>query len=74
MTQLAQGLLVILKSDNGRDGWTPVMPEDVPEWVKAPDNMARLVAGEMCMKPDEGEKGSAWYRAEKLDSQGETKQ
>lgn len=55
--------LVILASGNGRDGWSPVKPEDVPEWVKAPDNMGRLVKGETCMKCDEGEKGSLWYVA-----------
>lgn len=74
MAEFAQALLVILRSPNGRDGWTPVKPEDVPAWVKAPDNMAKLVAGEMCMKADEGQSGSDWYRAEKVESKGETKQ
>jgi hypothetical protein len=71
---MPEALLVILKSDNGRDNWTPVKPEDVPEWVRAQDNMARLVQGDMCMDPTEGEKGSAWYRAEKVESTGETRQ
>ena len=71
---MAEALLVIMRSANGRDGWTPVAPADVPAWVKEGGNMAKLVAGEMCMKADEGMKGSDWYRAEKLESQGETKQ
>ena len=60
---MEQANLVILASPNGRDGWRAVKPEDVPEWVKDHDNMARLMAGEMCMKADEGESGSDWYRA-----------
>jgi hypothetical protein len=69
MTDYKQARLVILESENGRDGWKPLMPEQVPEWVKHPDNLARLVAGEMCMDPTKGDKGSPWYRAEKLETQ-----
>lgn len=61
---IAQTRLVILRSEDGRDNWQSVLPADVPEWVKAPENIARLVAGDMCMKADEGEKGSDWFRAE----------
>lgn len=74
LSQFAQALLVILRSPNGRDNWEPVKPEDVPAWVKEPQRMARLVDGDMIMDPTEGEKGSAWYRAEKVESKGETKQ
>ena len=55
--------LVILASNNGRDGWTPVRPVDVPAWVKEPRNIRRMVNGEECMKANEGDKGSMWYRA-----------
>ena len=61
MTDYAQ--LVILASKNGRDDWFPVEHSEVPEWVKDPDNMGRLVNGEACMKCDEGPTGSLWYRA-----------
>jgi len=64
MTKQAQ--LVIYQSESGRDGWKPVLPEAVPAWVKDPDVMGRLVAGEMCMDPKCGDKGSAWYRAEQV--------
>lgn len=63
---MKQANLIIFASDNGRDGWQPVAPESVPEWVKSPDNIGRMISGEACMKADEGEKGSAWYRAEKI--------
>jgi hypothetical protein len=53
--------LVILRSENGRDGWKPVLPADVPEWLKNPDVMHKLVNGEMAMDP---RKGTEWYRAE----------
>lgn len=59
--------LVILASKNGRDGWAPVLPADVPEWVKDPLNVDRLVKGETCMKCDEGPKGSPWYRGMSID-------
>lgn len=55
--------LVILRSPNGRTHWKPVRITEVPEWVKKPDNMARLVAGDACMKCDEGPWGSDWYVA-----------
>lgn len=67
MTDFAQARLVIFVSVNGRDNWHPVKADEVPEWVKDPDNMGRLVAGEACMKCDEGDAGSLWYRAEKVD-------
>lgn len=58
---------VILRSENGRDGWTPVAQEHVPDWVKDPDNMRQLVAGNACCLPAEGPKGSDWYRLEVLE-------
>lgn len=71
---MPQVLAVILKSANGRDGWELVKPEDVPAWVKEPERMARMLAGDMVMDPTQGAAGSDWYRAEKLDAQGETQQ
>lgn len=60
---ISQAMLVIYKSPNGRDNWSVVPPAEVPEWVKDRDVMGRLVSGEACMKADEGEKGSDWFRA-----------
>lgn len=62
MGVLKQVRMVIQRSSNGRDGWQPVRPEDVPDWVLDPDNMARLVDGEQCMRPRDGDAGSDWYR------------
>ena len=59
-----QALMVIFRSPNGRDNWRPIGEADVPAWVKAPDVMARLVAGDMCMDPTEGVAGSDWFRGE----------
>jgi len=64
MTHLAQAELVILASADGRGAWSPVLPAAVPDWIKEPDTLARLVAGECAMKADEGESGSLWYRAQ----------
>lgn len=56
------GVLVILTSPNGIDGWTPVKPDDVPSWVKDPDIVARMVDGEACMD-DTQESGTNWFLA-----------
>lgn len=65
---MATGILIIYASPNGRDAWQPVAPELVPEWLKDGDTLGRLVvAGEMACKADEGESGSLWYRAAKIE-------
>lgn len=64
---IKQAYLVIHCSVNGRDGWHPVKDDELPAWVKEPDVMCRLVRGECAMKCDEGEVGSMWYRAEKVE-------
>lgn len=63
---MTEANLIIYCSINGRDVWAPVLPAEVPEWVKDPDIMGRLVAGEMCSDVAEGVTGSLWYRAEKV--------
>lgn len=52
--------LVVLHSPDTED-WKPVMPAETPEWVKEPDVMGRLVAGDMAHREGEG-----WYRVQKL--------
>jgi hypothetical protein len=56
--------MIIYRSPNCRDDWTPVLPQDVPDWVRDPDNLAQLVEGNACCDPALGEAGSDWYRAE----------
>ena len=64
---MPEALLVILRSPNGEDGWEPVKPEDVPDWLKDPMVMSYLVDGQMAqgkvnvVLPDELR---PWYRAE----------
>lgn len=65
---LTQGVLIVYASVNGSDPWHPLTDKEVPEWVKQPDTLGRMVAGEMCFKADEGDKGSLWYRAERVPS------
>ena len=60
---MGTAFLVIEVSVNGRDNWHPIHSDEVPDWVKDEDNRGRIVAGASCMKADEGEKGSLWYRA-----------
>lgn len=65
MTTIQQAVLVIYVSRNGRDGWLPVEPAAVPEWVKSPAVMGRLVAGEACMDP-RSTSGNDWFKAVKV--------
>jgi len=58
-----QDTLIIYTSENGRDGWTPVLPAYVPDWLSARDRMSRLVAGEMVSDPRSAIP-HIWYRAE----------
>lgn len=52
-----QAMLVIFRSDDGQSGWTPVKPEDVPEWVKSPTTIGRIMDGEMVSD------GTGWFVA-----------
>lgn len=66
---MPQARLVILESPNGRDHWRPLKPDEVPEWLKAPEVMAKLVEGEMAQrkKSDAGvvlPETMPWYRAQ----------
>lgn len=56
-------VIVVFKSPNGREPWTPVDPLLVPAYVKRPEIMGRLIAGEQCMDVAEGAQGGDWYRA-----------
>lgn len=58
-----EATLIVFCSANGRDGWHPIKPEEVPDWVKNPEVMARLASGEECMDCGQGDVGSCWYRA-----------
>lgn len=69
---MPEALIVVWKSANGREDWEPVLPDDVPAWVKEPHRMAKMIEGDMICDPTEGESGSDWYRAEKV--QGQTLQ
>lgn len=42
------------------DGWTPLMPDDVPDWLKEPGVVNELRGGtQVCKNPD---KDGRWYR------------
>lgn len=66
MTDITQATLIIFGSVNGQDPWHPLLPSEVPEYVKHPDTLGRLVAGEMCMDCADGPTGGLWYRAQKV--------
>lgn len=68
MKKLKHAVLVIYQSPNGQDNWEPVKPEDVPEWLKKPDVMGRLVNGYTARFEGTGlllpDGIRPWYRAE----------
>lgn len=76
MSDFQQGLLIIYVSHDDGETWEMVEPARVPDWLKEPNVMARLVAGEMAKNRDVGltvkEELLPWYRASKFDSSGET--
>jgi hypothetical protein len=60
--------LIILRSPDGESDWTPVMPDQVPEWLKDPVVVGRLVNGEMAQGPSGillPDQFHPWYRAER---------
>ena len=63
MTPCKCGELVIYKSLDCKT-FDPVKTEDVPEWVKDPDVLARMVDGEACQNKDE--LGSPWFTAKRV--------
>lgn len=67
---MMQAKLIIYTSPNGRDGWLPIDPHKVPEWLKRPDIVGRLVAGEMCMDP-KSSTGTDWFMAKRAITQAE---
>lgn len=64
-----QAHFIVYRSPHGRGDWTPVLPQDVPEWVKDPDVMGEMARGNAACKNDEGPTGSDWFRADKIDVQ-----
>lgn len=68
---MKQTSAVIYRSENGRTNWQPIPAAEVPAFVKDPVTMGRLLAGEECMDVGEGDRGSAWYRAIRVVTQGE---
>jgi len=52
--------IVVYESKDGVK-WFPVYPCDVPDAIKDPAVMGRMMKGEMAMAPD----SDIWYRAEK---------
>lgn len=59
------GTLIIYSSPNGESDWTSVKPGDVPDFVKDPDVLARLVDGDACADTSEGE-ATVWYAAQRV--------
>lgn len=55
--------VAFLTSATGRDPWHPIKPEEVPEWVKHPDVIRRLLDGE---EVQDVKTVTNWYRAVQL--------
>ena len=53
------GTLVVYRSDDF-ENWEPVKTEEIPDWVKAPEVVYRMVDGEACQNTDE-ESGETWF-------------
>lgn len=70
---------LVYSSPDGKTGWRLVKPGDVPEWVKRPAVMGRLLAGEIAKENHVGLALPArlgldlWYRAERVMPDAESK-
>lgn len=65
-------MLIIYASPDGNTGWTPVLPADVPDWVKDPDILANMIAGQACQNQSSASR-TTWYRAVRVMSPEEQK-
>lgn len=67
---MKQALVIIYRSDNGQDGWEPVLDKDVPEWVKNPKVMGNLIRGVIAQQESRIALPTSvvnpWYRAERV--------
>ena len=72
MTAANLAMLIIYASPDGNAGWTPVLPADVPDWVKDPDTLGKMIAGNACQNPNSASR-STWYRAVRVMSSEEQK-
>ena len=61
---MAQARLVIYRSEDGKQNWTPCPLGEVPEWVKEPDTLGKMVEGEMAFNP---EAPDYWFAALKCE-------
>ncbi len=55
--------LVILRSIDGEQDWEPVLPNDVPAFVRRSDIVRRMVEGEMVQLESQS---PYWFRAEQI--------
>lgn len=73
-----KAVLVILVSHDEGDTWAPVPVEEVPEWLKRPEIVGRIMHGEMVQNDGRvlaASHSRPWYRAERVavDGVGEMK-
>lgn len=61
--RLAMAIVETAPSEEGP--WKQVRAEDLPDWVKDPDNMANMLQGLICRNEREGVLGQ-WYRARRV--------
>ena len=46
-------ILVFFESPNGADNWKPVEREQIPDWLRDPDIVDRMMAGEKVRNTEE---------------------
>lgn len=52
--------MIVIYSSNGIEDWEPVLPADVPDWIKNdPDMIGKMISGLMCKKRD----SEFWFKA-----------
>lgn len=56
------GFIVVYRADTQDGPWEALRSDDIPDWVKNPVCMGRLVRGDMAQNPDDPH----WYRADQV--------
>ena len=66
---MPEARLIVFRSPNGETDWQPVLPEDVPEWLKDPAVLGRLVDEQTMAQGPSGvilpDELHPWYRVER---------
>lgn len=60
-------IFVVFESPNGKDLWKAVAREDIPDWMRDPAVIDKMLAGEQAAKPNLHDGVDRWYKVVEVD-------